>query len=470
MSFTPEQAASLRFGIDELPEAAFVTDADNTIVSINAAALKLLGYAAHELVGSSLGKIFPDSSVGASTLFAESGGATKFEIKMRSKSGAPALMSFIAMPMRREGTLEAVLYLGRDIRLRKLVEGEIRKARDYFRAIINDSPNGICVTDLQRKVVMANKVAADLAGYPVEEMIGNLVTTFYPRDAEPLDLEALRRGEKLSREVNLTHRDGSTTPVLAYYRLLEDEHGEQMIIESYGDLTDRKRLDRLKNEFVYIAAHELRNPVTAIRLLLNIIFDDKRVPLEPIIRGYLLKIQEADERLLQLVDDLLEVSRSESGRLKIQVAPQQISEHVEEIFGELRPTALTRDVELVHEKLHTMPQVLADPSKLKEIFANLISNAIKYNVNGGKVTVSHELQGDYLVTHVTDNGIGISAEDQAKLFEKFWRSEDVAVRAQSGTGLGLFIVKEMINRMGGKISVTSEAGKGTTFSFTLPLA
>lgn len=470
MPLSPEQAATLRFGIDELPEAAFITDADHNILSINGAALKLLGYASDELVGWPLDKIFPAPPHGISLLMAETGGSTKFEIKMRSKSGAPALMSFMAMPMRQDGQVKAILYLGRDIRLRKLVEGEIRKARDYFRAIIQDSPNGICVTDLQRTVVMANKVAADLAGYTADEMIGNKVTVFYPKDIEPLDLEALRKGEKFSREVSLTHKDGSTTPVLAFYRLLEDERGEQMIIESYSDLSDRKRLDRLKNEFVYIAAHELRNPVTAVRLLLNIIFEDKRIVLEPVLRGYLLKIQEADERLLQLVDDLLEVSRSESGRLKIQVSPQQVTEHVDAIFGEMRPTALTRDVELVHEKLHTMPQVMADPAKLKEIFANLISNGIKYNVNGGRVVVNHELSGDFLVTRVTDSGIGISDADKAKLFEKFWRSEEVAVRAQAGTGLGLFIVKEMVVRMGGKIWVDSVAGKGTTFSFTLPLA
>ncbi len=471
-AISPDDAAALRFGIEDLPEAAFVVDAQHNVLSINAAALKLIGFSREEVVGWSLEKLFPRQPKGFSQLFTGTGGTAKFEIRMNTKSGTPAFMSFMAMPVRKDGKVVAVTYLGRDVRLRKLVEGEIRKARDYFRAIIQDAPNGICITDMDRNVVMMNGVAEDLTGHSANDIIGTPVTAFYPADdgARKIDIAKLRSGEKISREVELTHRDGSTTPALVLYRLLEDEHGEQMIIESYSDLSDRKRLDRLRNEFVFIAAHELRNPVSAIRLLLNIIYEDKRVGIDPVMRGYLLKIQEADDRLLQLVDDLLEVSRNESGRLKIVVSPQNVADHVEAIFSELRPTALTKEVQLTYEPLHSMPMVLADPSKLKEIIANLVSNGIKYNSVGGKLAVRHALKAGQLETSVADNGIGISEDDHGKLFEKFWRSEDRAVRAQAGTGLGLYIVKELVERMGGHITVKSSRGKGTTFAFTLPLA
>ncbi|HTM68585.1 MAG TPA: PAS domain-containing sensor histidine kinase [Candidatus Binatia bacterium] len=461
-----------RFDIDELPEPAFVTDPEHVITAANAAAAKLLGYAAAELVGWPLDRIFPKPPRGVSLLLSAGSGATKFEIKVRTKSGRLVLMSFIASPVSGDGKPKALLYLGRDIRLHSLVEGEIKKARDYFRNIVQNSPNGICVTDLNRKVVMANKVAEQLTGYGVDELVGRHVTLFYPDDAKkPIDLMALRRGKTVSREVELLRKDGTPAPALVFYRMVEDERGEhEMIIESYSDLTDRKRLDRLKNEFVFVAAHELRNPVTAIRLLLNLIFEDKRLTLDAVLRGYLLKIQEADERLLTLVDDLLEVSRSESGRLKITVSPQDISEHVKSIFSEMKPTALTKDVQLRHIVLTPMPPVMADPSKLKEIIANLVSNGVKYNVAGGSVTVEYAVRGGMLVTHIADTGIGISDKDQERLFQKFWRSEDVAVRAQAGTGLGLFIVKELVERMGGTLDVTSRVGRGTTFTFTLPLA
>lgn len=457
-------------GLEELPEVAFVTDADHVIVAANEVAAELLGYAAKELVGWPLDRVLPKSPHGVSLLLAGGTGSTKFEARLRTKQGKNVLVSFLASPVRRDGKPAGVVYLGRDIRLRKLVEGEIKKARDYFRSIVQNSPNGICVTDSHRRVVMVNTVAEELTGYGAGELVGRPVTALYPEDDMTIvDMAALRRGQKISREVDLRRKDGKTALVLVFYRLVEDEHGEPMVIESYSDLSDRKRLDRLKNEFVFVAAHELRNPVTAIRLLLNIIFEDKRLTIDPIMRGYLLKIQEADERLLHLVDDLLEVSRSESGRLKIEVSPQDMSEHVKAIFGEIRPTALTKDVSLRHIPLTPMPPVMADPSKLKEILANLVTNGVKYNVAGGTVTIEHAVRGGFLVTNVVDTGIGISEKDQEKLFEKFWRSEDLAVRAQSGTGLGLFIVKELVERMGGHMDVTSRPGRGTTFTFTLPL-
>ncbi len=232
----------------------------------------------------------------------------------------------------------------------------------------------------------------------------------------------------------------------------------------------RQRLERLKDEFVYVAAHELRNPVAAIRTILNVIFDDKRFTIDPLLREYLLKLQEADDRLLQLVDELLEVARTEAGRLTVALSPQDVAEHVKSVFAEIRPAALAKEVELVYDPPPQRPYVLADASKLNEILANLVINAVKYNVVGGKVTVAHEMKGDMLLTTVTDTGIGISPEDLPNLFVKFWRSEDMAVREQSGTGLGLFIVKQLVERMGGTIEVRSSHGKGSTFAFTLPVA
>lgn len=475
MKAAPEKegrgARDWKLGIEEIPEPAFVTGVDHVIAAANDAIATLLGYASPELVGWPLDRIFPQSPPGVSLLLGGDEGATKFEVRARTKQGKNVLMSFLAAPVRRDGNVVGVLYLGRDIRLRKLVEGEVRKSRDYFRSIVQDSPSGICVTDVRRRVVMINGAAESLIGYVADELVGRPVSAFYPDETKAaVDVAALSRGETISREVDLRRKDGTKAPVLAFYRLVEDERGEPMIIESYGDLADRKRLDRLKNEFVFIAAHELRSPVTAIRLLLNLIFEDKRLTFDPVLRDYLLKVQEADGRLMQLVDDLLAVSRSESGRMKIEVSPQDMAAHVEEIFGEARPNALTRDVTLRHAPLSPMPRVMADPGKLREILSNLVANAIKYNVAGGTVTVSHAVRGEFLETSVADTGIGISVEDQARLFEKFWRSEDVAVRAQPGTGLGLFIVKELVERMGGRISVASVPGKGATFSCTLPLA
>ncbi|MDD5251563.1 MAG: PAS domain-containing sensor histidine kinase [Patescibacteria group bacterium] len=470
---TPKNNRHFVQPIDEMPEAVFVTDAAHRILAVNRAALEELGYARRELVGWSLEKIFPQPPAGLRRVLAGQAHSIEFQTKVRLRSARLADYEFVASAIVRRGAVTGLFYLGRDVRVRKLIETEVRKARDYFRSIVNNSPYGLCVTDLERRVMMINRAAEDITGYRADEIVGKPVSAFYPPDAEGtrLDMAALRRSKRIVRQFRFRRPNGSEVPVKVTYGLVEAmDGGDGVIMESYSDQSDRLRVDQLKNEFVFVAAHELRNPVTAIRLLLDIIFEDKRLVIEPVLRGYLAKMQEANDRLLHLVDDLLEVSRTEAGRLKIEVAPQDIGNLTVLLLNEMRPAAVTKGVTLRYEPLPGMPRVMADADKLKEVLSNLVSNAVKYNLTGGTITVTHELKDGLLWTSVKDTGIGISVEDQKRLFEKFWRSEDFAVRAQAGTGLGLFIVKELIQRMGGDVAFKSEPGKGSTFSFSLPVA
>lgn len=228
-----------------------------------------------------------------------------------------------------------------------------------------------------------------------------------------------------------------------------------------------KRLQELKNEFVFVATHELRTPVTAIKGYLSMMFESGMAN-EPKISQYLKPVQKASEDLSKLVDNLLEVARSEAGRLKVEVGPQDIVKAVKDVFEEIKPLALEKKLNLVYAPAAGLPKVMADQDKLKEVLTNLASNAIKYNKEGGEVKISHEQSGENLITHVADTGAGMSAEDQKKLFTKFFRAEKTA--GEKGTGLGLFITKELIERMGGKIWVKSQVDKGSTFSFSLRIA
>ncbi len=469
----PTGEEKLPLYIEDLPEAVILTDTSNVITAVNAVARKILGYDRESPVGLLLDKVLPATPKGLAKLVAGQVKHLSFEAKALTRGGRKVSLDFVAFPLSRDGQVVAVGYLGRDTRVHTLIETEIRKARNYFRAIVENFPYGVCVTDLDRRIVIANEAAKDITGYRADELIGEEVGLFYGSEGgkTDIDLAALRQGELITKELQFRKKDGGELPVRVKYRLMEDidEPGKEVIFETYSDLTDRRRLDQLRNEFVFVAAHELRNPVTAIRLLTDIIFEDKRLTMDPILRHYLQSIQEANHRLLQLVDDLLEVSRSESGKLKIQVGPLNIMDHVNATLSEIKPSAVNKDVSLVYEPRGPLPQVLADPAKLREIISNLLTNAVKYNVAGGSVTLTHEVLNGQLITHVTDTGIGISQSDIGQLFQKFWRSDDVAVRAQAGTGLGLFIVKELVTRMGGDIVVKSELGKGTTFSFSLPI-
>lgn len=231
-----------------------------------------------------------------------------------------------------------------------------------------------------------------------------------------------------------------------------------------------KRLQELRDEFVFIAAHELRSPVTVIRGYLSMILGGGAGPLDPKMKEYLVETDVANKRLLQLVSDLLEVARSEAGRIVIKVAPLDIRQSIKSALAELKPLVVEKSITVVYDPQPELPNVLADDGRLKEITVNLVGNAIKYNRKGGKIWVSHELSDKEVVTHLKDNGFGISKEGQKKLFEKFFREKTEETKDITGTGLGLFIVKQIVEKMNGRIWAESEEGKGSTFSFSLPIA
>jgi signal transduction histidine kinase len=261
----------------------------------------------------------------------------------------------------------------------------------------------------------------------------------------------------------------------------------QELGDSFNDMVmGLKQLEQLKDEFVFIAAHELRTPVAAMKGYLELILDGTTGVIPPESRAFMEKVLASNQRLIQLVNDLLEVARSQAGRLTIKVAPVDIAPAISSTLDELKSLADEKGVTMTYDASlpdAPLPQVLADADRIKEVVVNLVGNAIKYMGGAGTITITHEtapaaksLARDgrnlpaMLVTHITDTGIGMSAEAQEKLFQKFYRVQTDKTRDIVGTGLGLFIVKEIIEKMGGVIGVASGEGKGSTFSFGLQVA
>ena len=228
-----------------------------------------------------------------------------------------------------------------------------------------------------------------------------------------------------------------------------------------------KRLQELREEFVFVAAHELRSPVTVIKGYTSMILEGDAGPVKQKMKTFLEEIQQANERLLKLVEDLLEVARSEAGRIEITTKPIDLQKPIRLTLQEIEQLAKEKFMSVVYEEFDGLPQVQADERRIKEIMVNLVGNAIKYTPEKGKIRIFHEVKENEVITHVEDNGFGIDKEAQKKIFQKFYRVQTDETRDISGTGLGLFIVKELVQKMQGRIWFTSEKGRGTTFSFAL---
>jgi len=231
-----------------------------------------------------------------------------------------------------------------------------------------------------------------------------------------------------------------------------------------------KENEELRDQFFFIATHELRAPVTVIKAYLSMILEGDFGKIDEKMKKAIETSYTLNERLVKLVQDLLEVARSEAGKMEIKMEPTLIGENVDEILKEFKGLAAKKGIKLLYEGPEKETKVKADPYRVKEVLTNLVDNAIKYTLEEKNIIVSHQIKENYLITNIRDQGIGILEQDVKKLFSKFFRVKSEKTEDIIGTGLGLFICKEIIERMGGKIWAESQLGKGSTFSFSLPLA
>ncbi len=236
--------------------------------------------------------------------------------------------------------------------------------------------------------------------------------------------------------------------------------------------TKLEQLDRLKDDFVSIASHELRTPMTAIKSYLWMALYKGDVKLTEKMEKYLNRAYISTERLINLVNDMLNVSRIESGRIEIAPKAFNISDLVAEVLEEVKPKADERQVKLEMEKINVL-QAFADPDKVHQVLLNLVGNALKFTPQDGLISINYFTDGQMVEVSVKDSGVGITKEDLSRLFQKFGRLDNsyVAAATSGGTGLGLYISKSLVELMKGKIWATSEGlNKGTTFTFSLPAA
>jgi len=228
--------------------------------------------------------------------------------------------------------------------------------------------------------------------------------------------------------------------------------------------------NQMKAEFISITTHQLRTPLSSLKWSLNLLMDGKLCEVDKRQKEYLDIMQISNERMIKLVNDLLDVSRIEQGRFEMQPQKLSLVDMLQSLVLETSPIAQSKKLLLNVEKENVISQAFADPDKLRMVAQNLLDNAIKYSEENGKINIKISQKGKFLKCEVRDSGVGIPASQQAQIFQKFFRSENAKKYQTEGTGLGLFIAKAFVEAAGGKIGFESQEEKGSIFWFTVPIA
>jgi signal transduction histidine kinase len=358
----------------------------------------------------------------------------------------------------------------------KLQEEQARNLYDLAteqsrtRTVINCMADGVLVTNRDMEVVLYNPALLRLLEPKSSLSQPEALSGCFEDDTLIKTLEnLLAKGEENPEEYISQELSRGRTHLWALSALIHGPDREVLgTVTVLQDITRFKELNEMKSDFVHMVSHELRSPLSAIKQQYTVILDGLAGPLTDKQKKLLSRGRSKIQGLIELINDLLDVAKIESGHGFQQQVPMQLGEVLEETVKLLTARAEVNKVSLELELLSDLPLVQADRRSMEEIFTNLISNAINYSPDGGRVTVSAIVHEDYLEIRVSDTGIGIEPEEIPKIFDKFYRVKHPKTRQIIGTGLGLAIVKGIIESHRGSIDVESTPGVGTTFRVLLP--
>jgi PAS domain S-box-containing protein len=421
--------------------------------------------------------------------------ASAFENRYRCKNGEYKWLLWTAVCVPEKQLVYAV---ARDITQRRRTEEELRASEERYRKLFELNPQPAWIYDRETlRFLAVNRAAIEAYGYPRDEFLALTVCDICPAE----DVPALRqRISSLQNDVRTAslwrHRkkDGSVIEVeITAYSLTFDGRDADFVIAV--DITERKRAQaerekfmatlekanrelelrnreveratNMKSKFLASMSHELRTPLNAIVGFSDLLSDETPGPLNPKQKRFVTHIKQGSAHLLQLINDILDLSKIEAGLLELRCEDFQVKDALPEVLSTVRPLAMAKNLQ-IDEEWECDPTVYADRIRFKQILYNLLSNAVKFTPNYGRISVSCRQEEHMVGISVTDSGVGIRPEDHSMVFEEFRQVESGSPGAQQGTGLGLAITKRLVEQQGGNIALKSEIGKGSCFRFTLP--
>lgn len=349
--------------------------------------------------------------------------------------------------------------------------------------LLQSMTDGIIALDHDGTVLLTNKAALNMLNLPDQDSaIGKSIFDIFPLHSTSTH----RKIAKKQRPEYRTLSTGEASSEVFEFRPTKNSDDKEFLGVSVSpvvlhktitglvlvirDVTKEREIDRMKTEFISLASHQLRTPLSAIRWFGEMLLNGDGGELNEEQKELAVNMMDSTHRMIDLVNSLLNISRIESGRIIIDPRPTDIKELVEGIVTDLKAKIAEREQNIAVSVHSNLPKINLDPSLIGQVYMNLLTNAIKYTPRGGDIAVIVSKKDDFIVTQVSDSGFGIPKKQHGQVFQKFFRAENVISVETDGNGLGLYLIKAIVESSGGEIWFESEENKGTTFWFSLPMS
>jgi len=496
-------AEVLRALLDASPLAIIALDSAGHVHLWSRSAEHLLGWTEEEVLRRPL-----PLDIGLQQVRRKDG--TAIEVEVRTAPWRDAL-----------GEVQGSLVLLADLGPRRRMEREIEKVTELeqeartavhaerrFRELLEAAPDAIIEVDRAGRIVLLNRGAESIFGYSREELLGQPVEFLVPENVRAMHVH--HRGQYWDHPstrpmgsglaLHGRRKDGSRFPVEISLSPVKSEDGFR-VTAIIRDISERKqseeqiraiqekynrelsitnqelqlrnreieRADRLKSEFLASMSHELRTPLHTIIGFSELLAEQLEGPLNEKQRRFVNHIHQDSIHLLELINDVLDLSKIEAGRLELRPDVFDAATAIEEVLNSVRPQGLAKSL-AIEADVSVPEAVCADRVRFKQILYNLLSNAVKFTPAGGQINVAAEIRDGMLEVSVSDNGVGIPKAEHESVFDKFYQTGMTTTGVREGTGLGLAITRRLVEEHGGTIHLESEPGKGSCFTFTIPLA
>lgn len=474
--------------LSSIGDGVLVTEADGTLTYANSTASALTGFRIKDVLGMNLmylaesvrldGTEVPEKDrplYKALHLGLTDKGEYLYRRSDRSQFPASVTSSPVIVNGKIAGSITVFRDISSDLEEKRLIEEQ--KAR--YEALLSSVADGVVAVDKDGKTIYVNEAVERLTGFKAQEVMGNRWDAIeqatdekgaaIPKERRTVDL-ALTTMKPQFANFWYVRKDKSRFPIAAATSPVVVQGKLVAAVTVFRDITKEMQVDKAKTEFVSLASHQLKTPLAAVRWYLELVTGGEAGKLTKAQKEYLGEIGESVAHMNNLVNALLNVSRIELGTFTIEPEPSDILKLADEAASELMPQVKAKKIAFAKDYGKGLPTIPLDPGLTNIIVQNMLSNAVKYTPAGGKVSIRIARAGEDVEIDVSDTGMGITKGQQERIFSRMFRADNAVASQTEGTGLGLYLVKSILDVAGGRIWFESEEGKGSTFHVAIPLS